>query len=457
MARNVEGSKWKERLKLMVYLPFPNSALKYFPPEFTFRDPILSLVKQYRHEGRLCGMILFHLENYTRFYSTHSYSSIKQLQNQIKQVMKAVVAAHIAPQDILGIKQFSGDNYGVIVKEHADFSFDELQRKGMQIRHELERQMRLWAGAGTSGPIVFRVGCYVIGQEIESAETALSLAYHYALSIATRRLPGSFSQSRQHILQIVQSENISVLAQPIMDLRSGDIFGWEMLSRGPHNSPFHTPVELFDFAYQADVLSKLEFLVFKKACEEISARQIKEQVFINLTPVTLGHPLFLNQVLELLEGYPNLSPCQIIIEITERHAIQDFEYIGSILAKYRSYGFRFAVDDAGAGYSSLQSISELIPDIIKIDKSVIQNIDTTSVKQSLLQALLHFAQHINCQVIAEGVERQEEAEVLVDMEVPMGQGFFFAKPAPWMTEQDRQVQMSRAKERIPKSRKVSSA
>jgi EAL domain-containing protein (putative c-di-GMP-specific phosphodiesterase class I) len=457
MIRFFEGQKWKERLKLLYYLTFSNSALKYFPPDFIVRDPIFSLVDKHRRRGQDCGLILFYLENFHHMFSMYSYSSTLKLQDKIRETILDLLPRYFHHKEVLGIKQFGSDDFCLFIKEHADFTFDELQRKGTLMCREMEKRLRADTRIRLDGYVQFGMGCYVIGPDIESTHAAIRIAYHYARSIATKKLPAGYSLSRQEILQIVKKENISVLVQPIMDLRSGEIFGWEFLTRGPQNTPFHNPMELFEFAYQADLLSKMEFLVFKKACEQIDQRQIKEQVFINLTPVTLSHPLFLDQVLELLKQFPRISPSQIIFEITERHAIRDFSYLGSILSQYRSYGFRFALDDTGAGYSSLQSISELIPDIIKIDKSVIQNIDSASVKKSLLQALMHFAQNINCQVIAEGVERQEEAEVLFDMEVQMGQGFFFAKPAPLVTDQDRLQQLLRAKETIRNSRKITSA
>jgi EAL domain-containing protein (putative c-di-GMP-specific phosphodiesterase class I) len=293
--------------------------------------------------------------------------------------------------------------------------------------------------------------------DIENTEAAIRSSYHYALAIATKKLPSYFSKSKQELLDIIHKENIAVLAQPIMNLNSGEIFGWEILARGPLNSAFHTPTELFDFAYQADILSKMEFIVIKKTFEEINNRKIKEQVFINVTPVTLCHPLFLNQLLAVLSKYPDISATQIVLEITERHAIRDFTYMGALMANYRSHGFRFAVDDAGAGYSSLQSISELIPDIIKIDRSVIQNIDQLVVKQFLLRALLLFAENINCQVIAEGVESQEEADVLYDMQVQMGQGFYFARPEPLVASQERIQQFRSVTEKIQQKRQVYSA
>ncbi|MFD0677819.1 MULTISPECIES: EAL domain-containing protein [unclassified Paenibacillus] len=450
-------SNWKEKLKMICYLPFSNKSLKYFPPDFSLRDPIVSILQQYRRQGGNCGLLLFYMEDFHHLFATYPHSFIQNLQQHIRITMREVIPTFFKKQDILGIKQFGGEDFCIFIKEHQGFTYDEMHRKSILLRNELERRLRLPARFHEEASYTFQVGCYMINQDIENTEAAIHSAYHYAHSIATKKLPPHFTKSRQHLVDIIQTENISVLTQPIMNLNTGEIFGWEILTRGPHNTPFHSPIELFDFAYQADLLSKMEFLVIKKAFNEIAVRQIREQVFINITPVTLCHPLFLNELLDVMSQHPEVSPSQIVLEITERHAIRNFDYMGHLLTKYRSHGFRFAVDDAGAGYSSLQTISELVPDIIKIDRSLIQNIDKFEVKQSLLRAMLHFAENINCQVIAEGVERQEEADVLYEMQVQMGQGFYFARPEPFIANQDRTQQFRLVKEKIRGNRQVYSA
>jgi EAL domain-containing protein (putative c-di-GMP-specific phosphodiesterase class I)/GGDEF domain-containing protein len=454
MKFSLTPGRWIDRLKMLYYLPFSDRSLRYFPPEFTFRDPIVSLAKKYRQQGHACGLILLYLEDFHHIFATYPYSVTAKLQQNIRETLLRLLPSFFDNKDIIGVRQYRGEDFCVFVKEYSGLQYDELQRKGMLLRKELEKELRRSADLHMNGSISFQAGCYIMDKDLENTEAAIQSAYHYAHSIATKKLPPHFTQSRQQLLDILQNEDISVLAQPIMNLHTGEIYGYEILTRGPLNSPFHTPYELFEFAYQADLLSRMELLVLKKAFYEIAKRNIKEQVFINLTPVSLCHPLFQHELLQIMKDYPEITPSQIVLEITERHAIRDFEYMGSLMAAYRALGFRFAVDDAGAGYSSLQSISELIPDMIKIDRSVISHIDQALVKQSLLKALLDFAENINCQVIAEGIERPEEANMLFDMQVKMGQGFYFARPEPLVTDLERGVKMQLVKEKIQQHRQV---
>jgi EAL domain-containing protein (putative c-di-GMP-specific phosphodiesterase class I) len=422
------AAKWEKRFKLLWSLPFPNRALKYFPPEFIVRDPLLSLVHAYRRKGLHFALIVVHLNDFQNILSKIPYSHAIKLLQQLKSEFIEVLKRNFSDNQILGVKQFGPDDFTVILKIDQTLTYEELHQKEVGFRKDVELSLNLFMEQQLYSRLKFQSGSMIVGQSAEHTEAALQAAYYYALSVATDRLPAHFAPYRLRLQEIIKDKAIYVLTQPIMCLDNGEIFGWEVLTRGPQHSPFHTPTELFEFAHQADLLQELEYLVLEKAFLEISDRSITEQVFINITPVTLMQPSSLTHVLNCLQQYPKILPTQIIFEITERHSIRDYVQMGAIIRNYRSHGFRFAVDDAGAGYSSLQSISELIPDMIKIDKSVIQNIDQILVKQSLLRALLFFAADIKCLVIAEGIEREEEANVLFDHHVKMGQGYYFAKP-----------------------------
>jgi EAL domain-containing protein (putative c-di-GMP-specific phosphodiesterase class I) len=144
--------------------------------------------------------------------------------------------------------------------------------------------------------------------------------------------------------------------------------------------------------------------------------------------MTLGSKEFIKATRELLTKYNKVDPYKIIIEITERDSIEGYKYFGENIKELRTMGFRIAVDDTGAGYASLHTISEVLPDIIKIDRSVIQDIDTNTVKESMLKGLLLIAKETGSIVVAEGIEKEGEATVLSRNKVDLAQGYFYAKP-----------------------------
>ncbi|WP_438446593.1 EAL domain-containing protein [Gorillibacterium sp. sgz5001074] len=420
---------WTRRLRKLSRLIYPDRMLQYFPPDFIFRDPVLRMVKRIRRDGGQSALLLFHIEDYHVVMKNKSTELIRTMQSLLQTCFLETAFAYITQRNIIGIKQYQTNEIVLFVRIEDVEDFGRCAVIAGKICEELETRLEKLFSLHTDTPLKIKTGSTLI-ENHPDPDFAVDAAYHYAMAKAAKDLPAHFAMQNLQFEEILQTEDLTVLTQPIMDLKSGEIFGWEVLTRGPKNSPFHNPEALFEFADQAEALPDLEWVVIQKALREIVERQIKEQVFINITPVSLSDPKLLGKLLELLRVL-NLDSSQLIFEITERHSIRDFEQMASILRSYRAQGFRFAVDDAGSGYSSLQSMSELIPDIIKIDKSVIRNIDREAVKQAMLRSLLYFAENINCTVIAEGVEREEEANILLQNHVHMGQGYYFAKPQPF--------------------------
>ncbi|EIJ77912.1 diguanylate cyclase/phosphodiesterase [Bacillus methanolicus MGA3] len=169
-------------------------------------------------------------------------------------------------------------------------------------------------------------------------------------------------------------------------------------------------------------------VVLEKTFELIKTVECKQDIFINFTPITLGNERFVRDLKNIMAKHKNISPQQIVFEITERDSIEGIKDFLHNIKILRAIGFRIAIDDTGAGYASLNSISEIMPDIIKIDKSVIQNIDKNSVKESMLKGLLLIAKEAGSLVVAEGIEREEEATVLSRNNVNLAQGFYYARP-----------------------------
>jgi EAL domain-containing protein (putative c-di-GMP-specific phosphodiesterase class I) len=429
MRSETKGGRWLRGLRMLSLLLFPDRMLKYFPPVFLFRDPVKNLIKYNHRQGSQVALLLFHLEDYHSILKVKPPGFVAQLQKLLRGAVQDTALEYITDKNLIGMKQFHSDELVLFVKIESQDGFARCSVVAGKISEELEARLEKLLSLHLDNPLRIKTGCSLLEQHPD-IDFAVDAAYHNAMATAAKDLPAHYAMQQLQFGEILKSENLTVLTQPIMNLETGEIFGWEVLTRGPKTSPFHNPVDLFEFADQAELLPELEWLVIQKALKEIVDRQIKEQVFINITPVSLSDPKLLNKLLEHLKLL-DLESSQITFEITERHSINDFDQMASILRSYRAHGFRFAVDDAGAGYSSLQSISELIPDIIKIDKSVIRNIDRESVKQAMLRSLLYFAENINCTVIAEGVEREEEANVLLQNKVHMGQGYYFARPQPF--------------------------
>lgn len=433
-----------DRIALALRMTLPDRSLKFFPPDFTFRQPVHSLIGKEMAQQRECYLALFRLD-FAMLHDEVPEEAWTRLQEGCRRHLRVASLSLLGEKRIVALHQFSKTDFALVasreekpdktalVPESLAAAFDD-------IRSALEVGL---AGTLPEWRHCLKVSAAYVpiaeGEGQGRVRESLAEAYQSALAMASGVLTPHMKQLRAQMEQILETGTIAVLAQPIMNLTSGDVYGWEILTRGPEHSVLHLPDELFRFASQARMLTKLEFLVVKRALEEIASRRIREPVFLNVTAVTLSHPLFLQHVLQCLEKHPPLSARQIYFEITERHEVTDFRAMVDILQTYRRHGFRFAVDDAGSGYSSIQLIGELVPELIKIDRSVIQQVDRVAIKESLLKAFVAAAREIQCELVAEGVEREEEMDVLFRLDVKMGQGFYFAKPNVLLHEDERDV------------------
>lgn len=151
-------------------------------------------------------------------------------------------------------------------------------------------------------------------------------------------------------------------------------------------------------------------------------------LFINIHPnVLLDKNYHSGETRVLLESL-NLSPEQVVFELTERSAVVDFEEFARVLSHYRSQGYRIAVDDVGSGYNSLKTLIYLKPEFIKLDRSLIQDINEHTAQQQLLTVILNYAIESGTKVIAEGVETKAEYEFLQSVGVHYAQGYAIGRP-----------------------------
>ncbi|PJI09378.1 MULTISPECIES: EAL domain-containing protein [Clostridium] len=234
--------------------------------------------------------------------------------------------------------------------------------------------------------------------------------------------------------KILNTTSITTLFQPIFSLTDGAVLGYEALSRGPLNSPLHSPDKLFAAAKKYNRTWELEL-----ACRVTALKSSKNIIpgkllFLNVDPEIIKDEKFQKGLTrEYLSKY-NISPKNIIFEITERTAISDYKSFSKTLEHYTGQGYKIAIDDTGSGYSGLETISKTKPHYIKLDIELIRNIDKDKFKQSLIKYFVEFAKSTNLKLIAEGIETEGELKILIDLGVYAGQGFFISKPVPCFHE-----------------------
>ena len=236
------------------------------------------------------------------------------------------------------------------------------------------------------------------------------------------------ARNRQRVQQIILEEDIRTVYQPIVDLGSHGIHGFEALTRGPRDTELESPLALFDMASKTDLLFEIDQVCRRDAVHRAVTLKSPYKLFINTLPFSLRDPYFRGKfLLDLLDG-SELLPQHIVLEVTETIAIEDYNAYLEELRYFSDMGFLTAIDDMGAGFSGLKKVEQLQPDYLKLDMHMVRHIDKSSVKQDIMRAFCDMAKNIGAEVVAEGVETREELRTVEQLGVDYVQGFFLAKP-----------------------------
>ncbi|RYG57912.1 MAG: EAL domain-containing protein [Alphaproteobacteria bacterium] len=231
----------------------------------------------------------------------------------------------------------------------------------------------------------------------------------------------SVQDDRSRLLGLIAENCISPVFQPIVELASGRVVGFEALSR--FNAVEQLGVdEWFAMATRAGMCLELEAACIAAAVEALgSTDTVPGYISLNVSPLTLREYDF--ESLPKREG-------GWVLELTEHTEVHDYTELTARVKELQSKGIRIAIDDVGAGFSSLRHILRLSPDIVKLDLSITRDIDTVRRNQLLASAIISFSRDSGMYLVAEGVETGDERDTLARLGVIYGQGYLFGKPAP---------------------------
>lgn len=221
---------------------------------------------------------------------------------------------------------------------------------------------------------------------------------------------------------------LTPLYQPVIACREASVFGYEALIRGPSDSPLHSPLNLFDAASRAGRLAELDLLCRQVAIRQFAQLALPGRLFLNVTPQVVVEKDFPTGATLAFLAEAGLAPERVVIELTEQFPIHDYDVMRAAVEHYRAIGLSIAIDDLGAGYSSLRHWSELKPDFVKLDRHFVQGVDQDSGKRQFIRSILELSKSMGSRVIAEGIETLEEYRNLWSMGLELGQGYYFARP-----------------------------
>lgn len=273
-----------------------------------------------------------------------------------------------------------------------------------------------------------RVGYgYVVHNPMESGERHVKRLVEDALDSAALRARLAERREREALLDVVFTQGVWTVFQKIVEMETRHVVGWESLARGPRGTELEPPLALFALAARYGLTDELERCCRRQGFRDWHRFNAGGRLFVNTVPGTVRDPSFMGHgVIDYLG--PNLSPRQVTLEITEREVIENFSLYREAMHSFQELGFTFAIDDVGAGYSGLETIANVGAAYLKVDMSLVRDIHHKKVSRQIVKAIVDMGHGVGSEVIAEGIQTEDEAQALLEIGIRYGQGYLYGRP-----------------------------
>jgi len=247
---------------------------------------------------------------------------------------------------------------------------------------------------------------------------------------------GAVVKSGTWLDDLLASDHLHVAFQPIINLHTAEIIGREVLGRiGPgavaaREHGVNGPAALIEMAHAQGKLLALDHRFREIGIQTFARAGATGTFFLNIDPRVIDDPAFSAGFTRHILEEHGVAPTRIVLELTESGAVLDSERLEQVVRHYADQGFRIALDDVGAGYASLSAVLRIRPHFLKIDKNLVRHVANDPMRIHLLRAIADFGARSGIQVIAEGVEDEQDLAALISCNIEFGQGYFFARPHP---------------------------
>ncbi len=378
------------------------------------------------------SLVCLNVIKYSKIEEIYGWETFDAVMREVAASLERITGFELRDSDIVAELMISGNSLVVLLSPPR--TTQGMQREALDtLARRIEAHVREDLAAVLDPALYPKFGCYagssiVFRDDNIRLERLVHQALEAALSDSEMRECTDGECRKRRLEQIIQAGDVRTLVHPIYRLDDLGIIGYEALSRGPEASEFERPDKLFKVAYDSDLVLKLERLCRNRAFESAANLPEGRLLFVNIEPEAVGDPELRDIMLNSLVTESDMAPSQIVLEITERTAVEDFGAFRATLEYLRALGFRIAIDDGGAGYGSMQCIAEVHPEWLKVDMSLVRDIDTDDVRRALVSTIATFAERTGVKLIAEGIERPEQLAVLREIGVEYGQGYLFCHP-----------------------------
>ena len=404
----------------------------------TYHERLDQLTEQLREFGHL-GLALIDASELAQVEHDYGSRAFEQVLSVVSGLVGELRGAEVRNSDLLALNERGGNAFLLFLsprrgEEEGRPRIADLEAIRQRVDEQLNRKLAGFTSPYLRGKRKVTVGYAVVFHNplIMAERVVARLVNEARESVEIQKQQADF-QTRCRLQDVLLGQQITTVFQPIVDLQTGAVHGLEALSRGPAGTQQHSPMNLFEAAEATDLVFELDRHCRRRALQTARDLPLPYRLFINVVPASMYDPDFQGtSLIRLLEGL-GLSPERIVLEVSEHYAIENYPLFVEALQNFTHLGFSIAVDDIGAGNSGLETIAHLNPRYLKFDMQLVRDIDRSHVKREMARALKTFADKMDSQIIAEGIEREEEKQACVDLGLHYGQGYLLARPAPLET------------------------
>ncbi|HET9989808.1 MAG TPA: EAL domain-containing protein, partial [Kofleriaceae bacterium] len=404
-----------------------------------FREPELDRFRPYQERmnevtsilsrDRSLSCLLVDLSRLHKVELDQGVAHHSEIYDHAAAVLDRLRGAVLDPADII-CRSGDGDGYLIILAPRGAHRLD-LEALGQAVERAVEEALAPMVSEVLREQPRITVGAArVLGNSLLRPERLTARVVSDAMENARNLRERKAHRDRTTLQDVILGEGLTSVYQPIVDLGTGDIFAYEALTRGPRGTALESPATLFAIAEEVDLTVELDRACFRGALRSAMALEPVHRLFVNLLPMSFYDSAFIEVEVGNLLSAAGLTPANIVFEITERLAIENFTSFKRALGTYTAMGFGVAIDDVGTRHSNLETVMSLRPHFIKISDVLVRGIARSTVKREMLRSLRHIAETIDAVMIAEGIEHVEDVVALRDLGLRYGQGYYMARPGP---------------------------
>jgi EAL domain-containing protein (putative c-di-GMP-specific phosphodiesterase class I) len=376
------------------------------------------------------GVIYLQIGKFFGFEEFYGWELYDRVLVAVSEGLRADVEASRLSPHFVSLRYSGSDGFYVLFDLPTAIrgrAFPSLEREALNFQERAMRRLRQTFG-GTAVDLMSVHVSSLIADDNPRVRPARHLIRNLseAAKIVSQRQTREKLDLCAELKGVIGRRRLKAAFQPVRHLPDGQILGYEALIRGPQGSSLERPNVLFAVANENEMGIELETLCLETIFRNLPKTVNTGRLFVNASSRLLRHPIFLDE--RNLKAI-NRSHADVVVEISEKEMVGDYSSFAEIVRTIRGSKLKIAIDDAGSGYSGLETILNLRPDYIKVADSLVRNLEDDPIKREIIASLAAIGSRIGAIVIAEGIEREEERRALVELGIPYGQGFLLGRPA----------------------------